>query len=132
MTQGVMPYHFEGVQLFLDLLSQHGSETIACCNLPPPVVFHAWPSIVELDSRTEADVVFRDSSHAPCLCIGVELWISHEIVLAFDGDRVGSSMPMSRPFTAGRARSTRTRGIIDVGNLGKIKIHRLISWASDR
>lgn len=53
---GGIPYHLESIELLLDLLRQHGSETVASCNVAAPVVLRARPSVVKLDARAKADV----------------------------------------------------------------------------
>ena len=54
-------YHLKAIQLLLNLLSQHGSQSIARRNLASSIIFQAGPSIVELDLWAESDV---SSSHA--------------------------------------------------------------------
>lgn len=49
-------YHFESVELLLDLLGKHWGKTVASSNLAPTIIFPAWPSIVELNARAEGGI----------------------------------------------------------------------------
>jgi len=49
----VRTHHLEGVELFLDLLGEHGREAVARSNLAPTVVLAAGPCIVKHDPRAE-------------------------------------------------------------------------------
>lgn len=51
-----MTNHFEGIQFFLDLLSEQGSQSVAGGNLAPSIILAASEGIVELDTRTEGYV----------------------------------------------------------------------------
>ncbi len=53
---GRKTYHFEGVELLLDLLGQHWRQPIASRNIASAVVIVAAPGIMKLDSWIEADV----------------------------------------------------------------------------
>lgn len=48
--------HFEGIQLFLDLLSKHWGQPVASSDFAPPIILPAWPRIMELDARAETDI----------------------------------------------------------------------------
>jgi hypothetical protein len=49
-------YHFEGVELFFDLLSKHWRQAVARCNFASPIIFATWPSVMELNTGTESGV----------------------------------------------------------------------------
>jgi hypothetical protein len=51
-------YHFEGVELFLDLLCKHRREPVAGCNVSSAVIVLRRPRIVELNTRAEGNVSF--------------------------------------------------------------------------
>lgn len=55
-SSSLSTYHFEIVELLLDLLSQHGCEPVAGRDLSTPIVLLARPSIVEHDSGGESGV----------------------------------------------------------------------------
>jgi hypothetical protein len=64
----VLAYHLEGVELFLDLLGEHGCEPIAGGDIPTAIVLRAGPSIVELNPRAKANVpgTLRCTGKASC------------------------------------------------------------------
>lgn len=49
-------YHFESVQLLLDLLSKEGRQAIACSNLTSSIILPGWPGVMELYPRAEANI----------------------------------------------------------------------------
>lgn len=52
-------YHFEGIELLLNLLSEHWSEPVARGNLSTTIVLRGRPGVMELDAGTEADIPER-------------------------------------------------------------------------
>ena len=112
-------YHLKGIQLLLDLLSEHGCQTVTRGYLSPSVVLPTRPSIVELYPRAEAYVArnaARCTGHALRITAG-ELGNGHEVVFTFNCNGVGSSMPSAwRLIVPRSARCTRPRGVADQGN----------------
>ena len=86
------PYHLERVQLFLDLLRKHWCQPIAGGNLSTTVIICAWPRIMELNARTETDVARCKTAWGPRNAFRIRSGESrhrHEVVLTFNGDRIG-------------------------------------------
>ena len=52
-------HHFEGIEFLLDLLCKHRREAVARCNVSTTVVIRCGMGVVELKSRTEANVPRR-------------------------------------------------------------------------
>lgn len=55
-------YHLEGVELLFDLLSKHGRQAVAGCNLASAIILSTGPGIVELDSRAECGISLTDGA----------------------------------------------------------------------
>ena len=112
-------YHFECVQLLLDLLSEHRCETVAGGYFSTSVIFHACPSVMELYPRTEAYIA---SNAARCTGYALrvtacELGDRHEVVFTFDCNGIGSSVPKAwMLIIPGGARCTRARRVADQRN----------------
>lgn len=49
-------FHFEGVQLLLDLLSEHWRQAIARRNLTAPVILSTWPRVVKDNPWAESSI----------------------------------------------------------------------------
>lgn len=78
-------YHFESVQLLLDLLSKNRRQTIASSDFTPTIVFSTGPGLVELDARAEADVTRATWSNGSTLRLkSTEFGNRGEVVLTLD------------------------------------------------
>ena len=97
-TSNSYTYHFEGVQLFFDLLGQHRRQTIAGGDFSAPIVFSTWPSIVEYNPGAERNVSRYASRRSWCaLLIATRIVLQRqEIIVSLNVNRVGSSVSPSR------------------------------------
>lgn len=109
-------YHLEAVQFLLDLLSQHGRETVASGDFSTSVIFLRWPCIVKYNARTKRSIAFADNSlgcSRSTLCILAKSQCGHEVVLVADGDRISAFVTLGLVVRcAGCARAWR------IGNVG--------------
>ena len=67
-SANVVAHHLQGVEFFLDLLSQHRRQAVAGRNLTTSVVFPTWPGVMKLESGAE-----RYVSNKGLGCHGVAL-----------------------------------------------------------
>ena len=57
-------YHFEAIELYLDLLRKHRSEPTARSNITSTVIVRTGPRIIELNARAERNIL-----QGPMWCI---------------------------------------------------------------
>ena len=87
------PYHFEAVQLLFNLLSEHGSQSIARGNLASSIIFSTWPCVMKLNPWTEANITSDQASWCARHTLRLRIRKAskrHEIIFPFNCDRVGS------------------------------------------
>ena len=101
--------HLEGVELLLDLLCQHGSQSVAGGDFTTTIVLLAGPSIMENDARRECRIALGRWSVRGALAVLSESQSRHEIVFGADSNRSSASMRI----IVGSARSARIGRIID-------------------
>lgn len=63
--------HLERVQFLFNLLSEHGRQAVASCNLTPPIVLSTRPGIMELYTGAEADIASGNTSGGAGYTLGI-------------------------------------------------------------
>lgn len=120
--------HLESIEFFLDLLGQHRRQTVASSYFPSSIIFHAWPSVMELDARTEADVSADGLGRARhtsrrSIVVGVVL-NRQEIFFSLNMYRIRLAMPSQSMLVYRRARGAGVGRVIDSRNVREIKTWR--------
>ena len=110
----MMTYHFEVVQLLLDLLGKHWGQAVTSRDFAPAIVLPAWPGVVKYDTGTKGSVTLGRVLWGSWSALGVltKSEGGHEVVLVTNGDRAGSTVAMG--VLVRRTRSTRIRGVRDL------------------
>lgn len=99
----VRTHHLECVQLLFDLLSQHRCQSIACSNVPSPIILQTSPGIMQLYGRTKTDITSGETARRAWHALGATVGIlsqGEEIIFTLNCDRVGPSMPQTRLFVS--------------------------------
>ena len=107
-------YHLEVVKLFFDLLSQHGSQTIARRDITATIILLTRPGLEEHDARTKRRAPLRLLPRRSVALFLAKTKSRHKVVLVPDGNRLSTFRSLL--VLAGRARGTRA---------GRIRIRRL-------
>lgn len=81
-------YHFEGIELLLDLLGQHWCQAVAGSDLAPTVILLAGPSIVKNDSWREGSIALRAALRCDRCTLSVLTQSEgrHKIILVTNSD----------------------------------------------
>lgn len=80
-------FHLEGVELFLDLLGQHGRQAVAGSDLTPTVVLAARPGVVEHDPGAKGCVALMSLwSPWSTLSVLTEPQSRHKVVFIADSN----------------------------------------------
>jgi hypothetical protein len=88
----ICTYHFERVELLLDLLCQDRSQPVACRNVATAVIVRGAPGIVELDARRKCNAfaASRCCRHAPCVGHGRDTGLAEVISVGVVTERSAS------------------------------------------
>lgn len=107
-------YHFEVVQLLLDLLSKHGGQAVAGSNFAAAIVLSTGPCVVEDDSGAEGCVALARTLRSSGGTLGVlaEPEGRHKVVLIANSN--GASPSVALDIVVGGAGCA---GVWRVGNL---------------
>ena len=131
-------HHLECIKLLFDLLSEHRSQAVACCNFTSSIILSTRPGIMKLNPRAEANVTGSSSSnttgsarHALRFSLS-ESPKGEEVIFALYGNRVGSTVSKTWWLVFDRgAWCTRARRIIETCGWSKSK-SRLIGLGINR
>lgn len=113
-------HHLEGVQLLLDLLSQHRRQAVARSNFAATVVLLARPRLEEDNSGAKGGISLRPLGCDGCaFSVLAEPESRHKIIFAAYRD--SSSPPVSVQLLVRRARRAGAGRIGDGRDAGNIK-----------